>query len=148
MSPAFSPDGTRIVFSSNRDGQYVLYEVRVDGTGRSRLTHTADQDEFVPSFSPDGGWIAFSRRPTPCSAFADVFLIPDGGGEGQRLTTRPGADDFGPAFTRTGRLLFSSDQDESIATFRIHLLEEDGTSAPLTEGPRDQSPSTAYGRFF
>lgn len=36
--PAWSPDGTRTAFDSNRDGDYELYVMNVDGTGVDRLT--------------------------------------------------------------------------------------------------------------
>jgi Tol biopolymer transport system component len=55
-----SPDGDRIVFSSNRDGTYHIYAMEVDGTGLTKLTDDAAGD-LSPRWSPDSKFIAFSR---------------------------------------------------------------------------------------
>jgi len=60
--PTWSPDGTRIVFTSNRDavreGWGQLYIMNADGSNLTRLTHTERNDEH-PSWSPDGSRVAF-----------------------------------------------------------------------------------------
>ena len=38
FSPAWSPDGRRIVFIRNRDGTQAIYVMNADGTGQRRLT--------------------------------------------------------------------------------------------------------------
>lgn len=49
--PRWSPDGTAIVFASNRDGNWELYTIRADGTGLTRLTETPG-DETEPAWRP------------------------------------------------------------------------------------------------
>jgi TolB protein len=51
LSPSWSPDGNYIVFSSNRDGDYDLYMIKVDGSGLTRLTNEPG-DETFPVWSP------------------------------------------------------------------------------------------------
>src|SRR5262249_19039719 len=47
QQPAFSPDGQKVLFSSNRaDGNYDLYTIRIDGTGLTRLTEDQAIDAF------------------------------------------------------------------------------------------------------
>src|SRR5207302_22654 len=58
-SPAWSPDGTKIAFRSNRTGVFDLYVMNADGTGVTALT--ADSaTEGRPAWSPDGTTIAFA----------------------------------------------------------------------------------------
>jgi TolB protein len=57
--PRWSPDGTRIVFSSNRTGNGEVWIMRADGTGQRRLAGLARRDDWAPAFSPDGTQIAF-----------------------------------------------------------------------------------------
>src|SRR5205823_13176915 len=63
---AFSPDGQRIAFVSERDGNVELYVVHRDGTGLKRLTDNFALDDH-PAWSPDGKRIAFpsTRQPNP-----------------------------------------------------------------------------------
>ena len=48
--PCFSPDGSKIVFTSNCDGNWEIYIMNIDGSGQINLTNnpTSDRD---PSFS-------------------------------------------------------------------------------------------------
>jgi TolB protein len=64
--PVFSPDGSRIVFVSTRDGNSEIYVMNVDGSGVRRLTNNAAADA-VPTWSPTGAQIAFTsdRGGTP-----------------------------------------------------------------------------------
>jgi len=53
FKPAWSPDGAKIAFYSNRDGNFEIYVMNADGSEQTRLTNTAAQD-VVPDWSPDG----------------------------------------------------------------------------------------------
>jgi Tol biopolymer transport system component/DNA-binding winged helix-turn-helix (wHTH) protein len=55
----FSPDGTRIAFSSSRSGHPQLWVANRDGSGSTALTTFADRWVGSPSWSADGQWIAF-----------------------------------------------------------------------------------------
>src|SRR5213595_400065 len=55
---AWSPDGTSIVFTSDRDGSADLYRVKPDGTGLERLTDSPAYDDQA-AFSPDGKHLVF-----------------------------------------------------------------------------------------
>ena len=73
--PAYSPDGRRIAFVSNRDrdgtirtgedeSEYAneLYLMNADGTGAQRLTNSSGLSELAPTWSPDGTRIAYARQ--------------------------------------------------------------------------------------
>ncbi|MGQ9627517.1 MAG: TolB family protein [Anaerolineae bacterium] len=75
ISPAPSPDGSRIAFMSMRDGNWEIYIVNSDGTGLRRLTSNSANDG-LPTWSPGGGSIAFvSNRDGP---WAIWVMNPDG----------------------------------------------------------------------
>ena len=56
--PSWSSDGTKIAFSSARDGTREIYVMDADGSNQTRLTDNS-ADDLEPSWSPDGAKIAF-----------------------------------------------------------------------------------------
>lgn len=54
IGPAWSPDGTRIAFASNREGNFQIYLMNSDGTGQTNLSNDEGADDN-PSWSPDLG---------------------------------------------------------------------------------------------
>jgi Tol biopolymer transport system component len=57
--PSFSPDGTKILFVSSRDGNQEIYMMNANGTNQLRLTNNQFPD-IHPTFSSDGAKIAYS----------------------------------------------------------------------------------------
>ena len=47
-TPAWSPDGTKIAFASNRDGNCEIYVMNADGTGQTNLTNNGAYD-YAPA---------------------------------------------------------------------------------------------------
>jgi len=68
--PRWSPDGTRLLFSSNGDNftdqlSANVYTVRPDGTDLTQLTHESDGNHsFTPDWSPDGTKIVYAHATT------------------------------------------------------------------------------------
>lgn len=61
INARYSPDGSKIVFASNRTGRYNIYMMNRDGSGLVRLTtHTAD--DATPCFSADGKYVVFASK--------------------------------------------------------------------------------------
>jgi Tol biopolymer transport system component len=60
-TPAWSPDGKLIAFTSRRDGIPQIYVMNADGTGLRRVSRGGSAD-LSPTWSPDGNWIAFASK--------------------------------------------------------------------------------------
>ena len=60
--PSWSPDGTKIVFHTTRDGNYEIYTMNSDGTNQTNISNNPSTDEYVPSWSPDGTKIVFTSK--------------------------------------------------------------------------------------
>jgi TolB protein len=98
--PAWSPDGGRIAFSSNRegDGDLDIYIMSSDGSGVTRVTTETGAD-YEPAWSPNGQKIAFTSRRT---GDAEIFVMNADGTNPVRLTNSPG-DDSEPAWSPDGQ---------------------------------------------
>jgi TolB protein len=90
-APALSPDGTKAVFMSRREGQWDIYSINVDGSDMQRLT-TDEANDGLPTWSPDGHAIAFvsSRGGT----WAIWVMTPKGEGKSQLITMEGSPDGF------------------------------------------------------
>jgi dipeptidyl aminopeptidase/acylaminoacyl peptidase len=86
--PAWSPDGQRIAYISDRDGDFGnLWVTDADGSGAERLVHEAAQ-HGAPAWSPDGRRIAYTRNE---DGDAQVWLWENG--QTRQLTAAPGVHD-------------------------------------------------------
>jgi Tol biopolymer transport system component len=125
-SPAWSPDGSKIAFESDKDGNLEIYVMNSDGTGQKRLT-TNSANDVEPAWSPDGSKIAF--RSDRDGNFEIYKMNSDGTGQ-KRLTTNS-AYDGKPDWSPDGsKIAFESDRD---GNWEIYVMNSDGTGQkPLT----------------
>ena len=50
--PAWTPDGQRLVFYSNREGNWDIFITTLDGNNVTNLTSTPERDEQTPAWRP------------------------------------------------------------------------------------------------
>jgi uncharacterized protein YjdB len=106
--PVFSPDRTRIAFSSNREGSYDLYVMDADGGNLRQLT-TDPGSEGEPAWTPDGTRLVYTVRRQ--GAPPQLYVLRPDGRPAQSLTTEPGGN-HSPAISVDGRsLAFVSTRD-------------------------------------
>ena len=87
VEPSFSPDGKRIAFASDRNGNFDIYVVDTDGTNLVRVTSRA-ANERAPTWSPDGTRLAIQTRQF---GTAEIAIVVVATGEVTRLTNETNA---------------------------------------------------------
>lgn len=133
--PAWSPDGARIVFQSNRSGEWHLYTMSPDGSGVRDLT-PAMKDCRNPSFSPDGSKIVFYSA---ASGNEEIYVMSADGGGITNLTNNA-ASDIHPHWSPDGtKIVFNSLRDDPKA-YDVYMMNADGSGvARLTATPEDET---------
>lgn len=100
--PRYSPDGKRIVFSSNRSGAYEIWVADSDGAAANQVTAMEAPATGSPMWSPDGKTIVFDSRP---GGNPDLYAISVEGGSPRRLTSEP-SEEIMPSWSRDGRWIY------------------------------------------
>ena len=140
-NPSWSPDGKRIVFTSDRDGHFMnriptteIYVMDADGRNQQNLTNNLS-DDSSPSWSPDGKRIAFDSNREGRFNW-EIYVIDADGGNLQRITNNPDddgwPDDRYPSWSPDGkRIVFSARREEHVenkfaVTYEIYVMDVDG----------------------
>ena len=139
-TPSWSPDGSKIAFSSFRDQDDEIYVMNADGTAQTRITNSALSDTS-PTWSPNGQKIAFTRDDG--SFNLDIYVM-NSDGSGQTPLTTDLQIDTGAAWSPNGlRIAFTSTRD---GDSEIFVMNADGasqtnlTANTVTDSGPDWSP--------
>ena len=136
--PAFSPDGSRIAFTSTRDGQPEIYVMDADGTSAGRLTNSPGADGDA-SFTADGQSVVFHSQRT---GHRQIFLQPITSSDAVQLTQEP-ADNSQPTVSPDGETIaFVSNRE---GNNHIWLMSKDGSNQrPVTRGQQSKEAAPHF----
>jgi TolB protein len=123
ISPAPSPDGSKLAMILDKDGWVDLYVADADGSNLKRLTKSVE-DESSPCWSPDGKWICFATKIHERRVLAK---IPADGGALQRISTAGVANPTEPDWSPDGKWIAFTSQ---MGDFNICVLPADGSALP------------------
>lgn len=118
VEPAWSPDGTKIAFSSRRSGSFDIYVMNADGSGTERLTSTRAHDSH-PTWSADGESMAFERD-------GDVWIM-DADGTGQQRISDPTAVEAEPTWSPGGEQIAYVRRSPGTTIWELWVMSPDGS---------------------
>jgi len=139
IDPAFSPDGRRIAFASDDNGQR-NFDIYIKQEGSETILRITDDtaDERFPSWSPDGLFLAFVRLGAGSSA---VYTIPSLGGQERKIADFGSRRVQGVSWSPDGSQLAVSAQREPFGAFSIFLVGVDTAHVRRITSP----PKSDYG---
>jgi serine/threonine protein kinase len=125
--PVYAPDGEWVAFTSNRSGNFDVWEVSTKTGAVRRLTDDPAED-FDPAFSRDGKNLLFSSNR---SGHFEVWIA-ERDGNGARKVTNDGADAENPSMSPDGKwIVYASGDPAKRGIWKIH---PDGSGATLLAG--------------
>jgi TolB protein len=132
ISPAVSPDGSKVAMILSKSGSPDVWVGDADGSHLKQLTATPE-DESSPCWSPDGQWICFATRISERRVLAKV---PAGGGAVQRIPTAGAPNPTEPDWSPDGKwIAFTSQTGE----FDICVVPADGGAPTVLVAGEDPS---------
>lgn len=148
LVPSWSPDGARVAFTSDADGNYEIYTMASDGTDVRQLTFTRPPIQHVgPKYSPDGSQLLYAtdKDEVDPANQQDIWVMPSSGGSGTRLT-RGINDRESRGWSPDGKRIVTQTVENGVG--QLVVLNADGSGTrQITDFPAG-TPRFAPGGIF
>jgi Tol biopolymer transport system component len=151
-APAWSPDGAKIAFLSDRSGDFELWICDADGSNTVRLTTFSGPGVINPRWSPDGKRLIFSALTGPNSSFEGYFINAKGGAP-ERISAPAQRSMAYPILSRDGRWIYFIPGPEERAVEAWRIPSTGGEAVQITRHGAfqpEESPdgkSLYYGKY-
>jgi Tol biopolymer transport system component len=142
--PSVSPDGEKLLFTSNVEGHADIYTINRDGSGLVNVTNSIGYDEVCGSWSPDMKHILFYRQ---YSISSDILLIGSDGTDETNLTNIFKSSQnimntiaempWSPDGTK---FVFQSNRGDDFSIYIYDLIT--GQTNQVTNSPKDEYKAT------
>ncbi|MFH5772907.1 Tol-Pal system beta propeller repeat protein TolB [Paracoccus broussonetiae] len=123
LKPRFSPDGSRLLYTSYASGFPQAMLMDVNSLGVRALAGEQGTMSFSPRFSPDGRWIVYSLEK---NGNTDIYQMDAGSGAQRPLTNAPSIE-TSPSFSPDGKqIVFESDRS---GVPQLYIMSANGGDA-------------------
>jgi TolB protein len=120
--PNWSPDGSQLLFQSNRDGDYEIYKINLDGTSEVNLTNHPAHDGDA-AWSPDGSQIVFTSNRDGANA---IYVMDADGSNVTKIF-----DEFWCSFPRwspDGQWIAFAGGTVTVSAMKIYVMDAQGNN--------------------
>lgn len=120
IAPRFSPDGSRILYTSFQSGFPRIMEMDIGSVQSRTLEEQPGTMTFAPRYAPDGRTVVFSLEQ---GGNSDIYAMDSGSGAASRLTSAPSIE-TAPSYSPDGsQIVFESDRS---GTQQIYVMSAGG----------------------
>lgn len=134
VGPVWSPDGSKIAFSSNRNFRFGLYTMNADGSNVRLITDEVP-DPGGAAWSPDGSRIAFTAGyafTIDTKPVIDIYVI-NVDGSGLTKLTQASAENYGPTWSPDSKqIAFASNRETDWHIWVMNAVAAHSKSRCLT----------------
>jgi Tol biopolymer transport system component len=121
--PIWSPDGSKILFYSKRDGHYEIYVMNADGSDQTRLTYTSTNAVYG-QWSPNGMKIVYNDV-TISTMTGQIHVMNSDGSNDTVLTNSSGINED-PCWSTDGKsIVFQSNRN---GNYEVYMMNADGSN--------------------
>jgi serine/threonine protein kinase/Tol biopolymer transport system component len=132
FSAVWSPDGSRIVFASNRTGVFTLYQKPVSGTGNEELLLPSGHDNIPTDWSVDGRFLLYEDRHPKTQA--DLWVLPMRGEAKPSALLQSPFNEWQGQFSPDGQwVAYCSDRSGQSEVY-VRSFPESGFELPISTG--------------
>jgi Tol biopolymer transport system component/DNA-binding winged helix-turn-helix (wHTH) protein len=125
--PAWSPDGTRLALTSDRNGNADIWVLGVNDASAVQLT-TSNAHDWQPDWSPDGQSIVYRSE----RAGGGLYVVPAAGGPERHLTTFGSQPQWSPA---GNVILFTHTAPDSTRAIKLFVIDAAGGTPRRVQHP-------------
>jgi eukaryotic-like serine/threonine-protein kinase len=130
VGPVWSPDGDRIVFSSNRKGIHDLYQKSATAGGSEELLLSTAQTKYATDWSPDGRFVLFNSQ-DPKRIF-DIWALPLDGNGKPFAVVQTNFDEQNGQFSPDGKwIAYQSDESGRVEIY-VQSFPGPGSKWPIS----------------
>jgi len=137
-SPVWSPEGSRIVFSSNRKGRFNLYVKGASGSIKEELLYESEANKWPTDWSRDGRFIVFNSSDPKRKPKWDIWVLPLFGDRKPFSYLQTQFNEGAATFSPDGHWL--AYQSDETGSFEVYLAPFPGGGGPPPGGPRAAKP--------
>jgi TolB protein len=142
LSPEWSPDGTRVVYSSYKDqGLPRIYELNL-ATGAEKMVPAARSGDYIsPTYGPDGRFVYFAINGGRGSGIFRYNIAEDCCFE---ALTQGRSEDISPSFSPDGRMMAFNSNRLGVGAPQIYIMDSDGSGRPELISPYEYNNPGYY----
>jgi Tol biopolymer transport system component len=129
-TPSWSPDGRRLLLSSDRGGNFSIWELDIDSLGLTQITSRFG-DEYAPAWNGDATRIVFVARETAGSAL--YTMTP---GTAPKLLVRQPGRIYSPSWRPDNSVITYVHQTDGASQLSMTILSDPPVTKPVTRGER------------
>jgi serine/threonine protein kinase/Tol biopolymer transport system component len=113
-NPMWVPDGSRLIFTSNRKGGNDIYQKASSGAGSEELLFESNENKVATSLSSDGRFVAYTNTDTKGNSKQDLWILPLFGDRKPFPFLQTQFNEFGAQFAPDGHwIAYISDESNN-----------------------------------